>query len=136
MIAYKIENNLGLQEFKQILLSSTFADRRPFNDDDGLTKMLSNASLIITARDKGILVGVSRSISDFSYCTYLSDLAVSSSHQHQGIGKELIRRTKIESKEAKVILLSAPLAVSYYPKIGIRQFDQCFILDELDDLKN
>lgn len=135
MIVYKIENELSLEEFKQVLVESTLGERRPIDDDERLSKMLANASLIITARHHGQIIGVSRSISDFSYCTYLSDLAVSKSHQHKGIGKELIRRTKIESKEAKVILLSAPLAVSYYPKIGMRQFDQCYILDEIENLK-
>ena len=90
--------------------------------------MLKNADIILTARDEDKLVGVSRSISDFSYCTYLSDLAVDQNYQKQGIGKELIRLTKQQAPEAKLILLAAPAAQSYYPKIGMTQFEYCFYL--------
>ena len=127
MISYHIEPNLSLAEFTQILKSSTLAQRRP-SAEKTLSGMLKNADIIITARDGEKLVGVSRAISDFSYCTYLSDLAVDVAYQKQGIGQELINRTKAEAPEAKLILLSAPAALRYYPKIGMTQFEHCFYL--------
>jgi ribosomal protein S18 acetylase RimI-like enzyme len=69
------------------------------------------------------------------YCTYLSDLAIDEKYQKQGIGKELIRQTKLATPRAKLILLSAPKAVNYYPKIGMKQWEQCYVLDNVDDLK-
>jgi predicted N-acetyltransferase YhbS len=80
--------------------------------------MLREANLVITAWDGDRLVGISRSVSDFHYATYLSDLAVRLSYQKQGIGVELIRRTQRAAPQATVILLSAPAAVDYYPRIG------------------
>jgi predicted N-acetyltransferase YhbS len=80
-------------------------------------------------------VGVSRSLTDFLYCTYLSDLAIDEKYQKQGIGKELIRLTKKETPKAKLILLAAPKAVNYYPKIGMTKWEQCYVLDDVDDLK-
>ena len=127
MISYRIEPHLSLAEFIQVLKRSTLAARRP-TDDDILSGMLKNADIIITARDGEKLVGVARAISDFSYCTYLSDLAVDVAYQKQGIGQELIRRTKAEAPQAKLILLSAPAALRYYPKIGMTQFEHCFYL--------
>lgn len=97
--------------------------------------MLHNSNLIATARIDNEVVGLARSISDFAYCTYLSDLAVIERFQNLGIGKELIRITKQASKPAKLILLSAPAAVDYYPKIGMTKHNHCFILDDAKELK-
>ncbi len=128
MIQYTIEPKLSVQEFRAILIASTLSERRPADQPKRLQKMLEHANLIVTARQDGQLIGVSRALTDFAYCTYLSDLAVAESHQKQGIGKELIRLTKQQAPEAKLILLSAPAARAYYPKIGMTQFEYCFYL--------
>jgi len=135
MITYTVEKDLGAEEFKSVLVRSTLGERRPIDDQDRLSKMVSNANIIVTARDNGRLIGVSRAISDYVYCTYLSDLAVDVSYQKGGIGKELIRRTKLEAPKAKLILLAAPAAREYYPKIGMKDFPYCFILDDISELK-
>lgn len=127
---YALEPDLSAAEFIDVLNRSTLAERRPVDDPDRIASMLANADLIVTARADGKLVGVARSVSDVVYCTYLSDLAVDQAFQHQGIGKELIRRTKRETPNAKLILLSAPKAVEYYPKIGMTRHEQCFMLDD------
>jgi predicted N-acetyltransferase YhbS len=134
MITYQIDNSLSLDDFRKVLVSSTLGERRPVNDDERLKKMLKGANLIITARDNGVIVGVARSLSDFTYCTYLSDLAVDESYQKQGIGKKLILKTKAETGDAKLILLSAPAAIDYYPKIGMKRHEQCFFIDSIDEI--
>ncbi len=102
--------------------SCSLGARRPTDDRSRMAAMLANANLIVTAWDGGLLVGISRSLTDFAYATYLSDLAVRESHQRQGIGKELIRLTqKAGGPQTRVILLSAPAAVDYYPRIGFTQ---------------
>jgi GNAT superfamily N-acetyltransferase len=133
---YALEPDLSAAEFIDVLNRSTLAERRPVDDPDRIASMLANADLIVTARADGKLVGVARSVSDVVYCTYLSDLAVDQAFQHQGIGKELIRRTKRETPDAKLILLSAPKAVEYYPKIGMTRHEQCFMLDDILTLKD
>lgn len=135
MIEYKTENELSLEEFRTVLVSSTLGQRRPVNEPERLRKMLEHGNLIITARDNGRLIGVSRSLTDYAFCTYLSDLAVDEAYQKQGIGKELIRQTKLAAPAAKLILLAAPAAVSYYPKIGMKQFQHCYYIDDINDLK-
>ena len=92
--------------------------------------MLRNADVIVTARDvDGLLVGVSRAITDFHYCTYLSDLAVDASAQRNGIGKRLISEThSAAGLQTTLILLSAPAAREYYPHIGMQQHDSCWII--------
>ena len=134
MIVYKIENDLDTDEFIGVLKNSTLGQRRPVDDKPRIELMLRNANLIVTARHNGKLIGVSRSLTDFCYCTYLSDLAVDEEFQRQGIGKELIRQTKIACGRAKVILLSAPAAVDYYPKIGMKKHDHCYFFDEINEL--
>ncbi|MFM8572932.1 MAG: GNAT family N-acetyltransferase [Pirellula sp.] len=123
MIRYEREPDLGAQEFIDCLVRSTLAERRPIGEVNRIDGMLRNADLIITARDRsGLLVGVSRAITDFHYCTYLSDLAVDVAHQRRGIGRELIRRTHQEAgMQTTLVLLAAPLAQSYYPHIGMVQ---------------
>lgn len=135
MITYQIENDLSPQEFIEVLNKSTLGERRPVNEPERISKMLEYGNLIVTARENNALIGVARSLTDFMYCTYLSDLAVDQSYQKKGIGKELIRRTKLESPKAKLILLAAPKAVDYYPKIGMKKWDQCYVLDDVIELK-
>jgi predicted N-acetyltransferase YhbS len=135
MVEYKIEKDLSIDEFRTLLVNSTLGIRRPVDEADRLKGMLEHANLIVTARDNGRLVGISRALTDFSFCTYLSDLAVDASYQRQGIGRELVRRTKLAASKARLILLAAPDAVSYYPAIGMTQFDHCFYLDDIHDLK-
>ena len=135
MIKYQIENNISPNEFKELLIKSALGERRPVDDFERIKAMVENANLIITARDELKLVGVARSVTDFVYCTYLSDLAVDDEYQKQGIGKELIRLTKRETPKATTILLSAPKAVDYYPHIGMTKHNACFLLKDENDLK-
>ena len=135
MIKYQQEARVTITEFIEILKSSTLGERRPVDDPGRIEKMIANANLIITARDSGKLIGIARSISDFTYCTYLSDLAVDIEYQKQGIGKELIKLTKKLTSSAKLILLSAPAAVDYYPHIGMNRHEYCYYIDTLEDLK-
>ncbi|BFO68089.1 GNAT family N-acetyltransferase [Chryseobacterium sp. S0630] len=135
MITYQIEENIGIEEFTQVLVNSTLGERRPVNEPERITEMLQHANLIATARDNGKLIGISRSLTDFAFCTYLSDLAVDENYQKKGIGKELIRLTKEHTPKATLILLAAPKAVGYYPKIGMKQWEQCYILNNVEDLK-
>ena len=133
-IIYAREENLDPEEFTQVLIRSTLGERRPVTDPERIRNMVTNADIIVTARQGGELIGVARSVSDFAYCTYLSDLAVDERYQRKGIGKELIERTRAAAPEAKLILLSAPKAVEYYPRIGMRRHDQCYYVDPGDRL--
>jgi predicted N-acetyltransferase YhbS len=135
MIIYQVESDLGVEEFTQVLVNSTLGERRPVNEPERIAKMLQHGNLIVTARDGGKLVGVARSLTDFSFCTYLSDLAVDEGYQHQGIGKELIKLTKEQAPQAKLILLAAPKAINYYPKIGMSQWEHCYVLDDVKELR-
>lgn len=134
MIEYQIEETISVDEFREVLINSTLGERRPVNNLETLSKMLEHGNLIVTARENGKLIGIARSLTDFDYCTYLSDLAVDEKYQKMGIGKELIKQTKLISSNAKLILLSAPKAVNFYPKIGMTRHEQCFVLDNVNDL--
>lgn len=134
-IIYTVEKSLDVSEFIEVLKNSTLAERRPVDDEQRISSMCNNANLIVTARLDGRLIGVARSITDFVYCTYLSDLAVDVKYQKKGIGKNLIEETKKITPQAKLILLSAPAAVDYYPKIGMTKHNHCFYIDDLKDLK-
>ena len=103
-IIFKVEKSLDASEFIDVLKNSTLAERRPIDDIQRITSMCNNANLIATARLNGKLIGVARSITDFVYCTYLSDLAVDRKYQNKGIGKRLIEETKKQTPQAKLIL--------------------------------
>jgi ribosomal protein S18 acetylase RimI-like enzyme len=127
-VTYQTEPSLTSDEFIDLLVRSTLAERRPVEDCDRIEAMLRNADLILTARIEGRLVGVARAITDFVYCCYLSDLAVDETCQHQGIGKELMRRVaEAAGPQTKLILLAAPKAVDYYPKIGMIRHESCWV---------
>ncbi len=128
-LTYAVENDLSAEEFVDVLKRSGLDARRPVDKPDIIQGMVDNADLTVTARDgDDRLVGVARSITDFAYCCYLSDLAVDRACQRQGIGKDLIQRTRIAAGGDKIslLLLSAPDGMDYYPKIGLDNFDNCF----------
>ncbi len=129
-ITYAVEPELGSDEFIDVLRRSTLAERRPVDDLERIEGMLRHADIIVTARfSSGMLVGVSRAITDWSYCTYLSDLAVGAQWQRRGIGKELIRRTHERAgMRTTLILLSAPAATEYYPRIGMERHESCWVV--------
>jgi GNAT superfamily N-acetyltransferase len=93
IVSYALEPALQAEEFIDVLVRSSLAERRPVDDRVTIEGMLRHADVILTARVNGLLVGISRAITDYSYCTYLSDLAVDQMYQRHGIGRELIRRT-------------------------------------------
>jgi predicted N-acetyltransferase YhbS len=125
---YQLEPGLGPQAFIDLLVRSTLGERRPITVLETIQGMLQNADIVLTARCNELLVGVSRAITDFSFCTYLSDLAVDEAYQRQGIGRELIRRThEAAGLHTNLILLAAPKAQSYYPRIGMTKHESCWI---------
>ena len=127
MVAYAVESGLEVAEFGAVLRESGLGKRRPVDDEARLEKMLRGANLIVTARLEGRLVGAARSITDWSYCLYLSDLAVSRDTQGRGIGRALIERTRAEVGLAvSVLLVAAPGAVSFYEGIGMPRVDAAF----------
>jgi GNAT superfamily N-acetyltransferase len=126
---YRTGNDLALDEVIDLYRASTLGARRPIDDREIMADMLRHASLVVTAWDGELLVGISRSLTDFSHVAYLADLAVRESHQKQGIGVEMVRRTRDAlGPRAMIVLLAAPAAVDYYPKIGFTQHGSAWIL--------
>jgi predicted N-acetyltransferase YhbS len=133
---YRLEPDLSAEEFIDVLVRSTLAERRPVRDLDTIRAMLTNADVILTARLDGLLIGVSRAITDFAFCTYLSDLAVDERYQRQGIGRELIRHThEAAGLHTMLILLAAPKAHTYYPHIGMTKHESCWFLPRQSGLE-
>ena len=134
-IVYYFDRAISTAQFADVLERSTLAARRPVADLPRLAEMLRHANLLCTAWQGDLLVGVARSLTDFSFCCYMSDLAVDTAHQKQGIGRELIRRTRSRlHPECKIILLAAPQAEGYYPKIGFWKVPSAWMLRPEDRL--
>jgi len=103
--------------------------QRPIDDAGRIAKMLAGSNLVVSAWEDGKLVGISRSITDGAWSTYLADLAVATSHQKAGVGRRLVELTKeAAGEESMVLLLSVPTAMEYYPKIGMERLDNAFII--------
>jgi ribosomal protein S18 acetylase RimI-like enzyme len=130
MIDYRVGLVPDLDEVIDLYRASTLGERRPVDDRERMAAMMRNANLIVTAWDGTLLVGISRSLTDRVYVTYLSDLAVRASHQRMGIGQELVRVTQREAPQAYIVLLAAPKAVDYYPRIGFSRHDSAWLLRE------
>ncbi len=137
-ISYRIGERLDLDQVIDLYVASTLGQRRPVDSRDRMQSMLDNANLVVTAWDESgqrpLLVGISRSLSDFRYVTYLADLAVRTTHQRRGIGAELVRRTKDAAPEAYIVLLAAPQAVDYYPRIGFKRHESAWLLRAGEEL--
>ena len=130
-ISYRSNIKISSEDFVDLLKRSTLGERRPVDQPDRIQKMLDHGNILVTAWNGSQLVGVSRALTDFSFCCYLSDLAVDTNFQKQGIGKELVRMThEISGCQTQLVLLAAPAATTYYPKIGLKKFAQCFVLEK------
>ncbi|NOU20363.1 MAG: GNAT family N-acetyltransferase [Methyloglobulus sp.] len=127
MIEYRLNFPLEPVDVAAVLNDSGI--RRPTKDLARIERMFANADLIVSAWHEGKLIGVCRALTDFSYCCYLSDLAVANAYQNQGIGRELIARVQAAiGDEVALILLSAPEAMEYYPKVGFEKIENGFIV--------
>ena len=128
-IKYRFGNDLNLDQVVELYRASTLGERRPIDDREIMANMLRHANLVVTAWEEELLVGIGRTLTDFSYVGYLADLAVRASHQRQGIGVELIRQTRERlGPRSMLVLLSAPRAVGYYPEIGFSKHDSAWTL--------
>lgn len=126
---YRLEVDLDPLEYVDLLYRSGLAARRPVTDPQRIRMMIAHASLIFTARCSrtGKLVGLARALTDYAQSCYLSDLAVDKDWQGMGLGEELIRRTSAAAgKHARLLLLAAPTATEFYPRIGLQRFDNCW----------
>lgn len=129
-IEYKINEPIATDEFVALLKASTLGERRPIDDRECMEGMVSNSNLIVSAWYNGRLVGIARSVTDFHYACYLSDLAVSVEHQNSGIGKRLQILTQEQlGPKCKLILIAAPAANQYYENIGFSQNPRCWVLE-------
>lgn len=130
MVRFSTDEPVSVLEFRDILNRSKLADRRPVEDVACLEGMIRNSNFVATAWDDGLLVGIARSVTDFVYCCYLSDLAVDCSYQQRGIGRRLIQLTQDAlGPRGTIVLLAAPAAVDYYPRLGFERHDQAWVLD-------
>ena len=126
-LTYRIDITPDTDQIIDVYNSSGI--NRPTVDKERIKKMYDNSNLIVTAWDNDKLVGISRSLTDYCYCCYLSDLAVRKDCQKIGIGKKLIEITKNEiGEQTALILLSAPIAMDYYPKVGFQKIDNAFLI--------
>ena len=123
---YAVEDHLAADEYIDVVRKSGL--NRPVEDRHRVERMLKHANLIVTARQNGKLVGFARSLTDFCFCCYLSDLAVDPACQGQGIGRRLIDETKKAAggEHTTTLLLSAPTARTFYQGIKMPQLDNCF----------
>ena len=127
MIEYKINKPLQVNNIIEVFISSGIS--RPTQDIDRIKSMFQNSNLIISAWENEKLIGISRSLTDFSYCCYLSDLAVKKEYQKKGIGKRMIEITKETiGDKVMLLLLSAPNAMEYYSKLGFEKVQNGFII--------
>ncbi|MDE3021685.1 MAG: GNAT family N-acetyltransferase [Pseudomonadota bacterium] len=129
MTTIEYSQNIPLSAAEVAEVFNASGIRRPTNDLARIEHMLANANLTWSAWHEGRLIGLARALTDFSYCCYLSDLAVVKSYQNQGIGSELIDRIKtVIGEEVALILISSPEAIGYYPRIGFDRIDNGFII--------
>jgi GNAT superfamily N-acetyltransferase len=128
-LTYSHSRSITCEQFVDVLNRSTLGERRPVADRERINSMLRHSNLLCTAWDGELLVGVARSVTDFSYCCYLSDLAVDVAHQKRGVGSRLIQETQARlDPMCMIVLLAAPKAEGYYPKIGMKPHRSAWML--------
>ncbi len=135
-IRYRFGNKLDLDDVIDLYRRSTLGERRPVDDRKAMKSMLDHANLVVTAWRGRRLVGIARTLTDFLYVGYMSDLAVDTEFQHRGIGRALIAETRKKmGNHSKIVLLAAPRARRYYPHIGFSRHRSAWTLSARDRLK-
>ena len=136
-IEYKTNTPISTDQFIELLRESTLGERRPIEDRNCMEGMVKNTNLMVTAWNDGALIGIARSMTDFHYACYLSDLAVHESFQKKGIGKKLQHLTQEQlGPKCKLILLAAPAANSYYEHLGFTNNPRCWVLDRMQSISS
>lgn len=126
-ITYLDTHEITPEDLSRVFMNSGI--KRPYQDLERLQQMIHHADIVITAWADDRMVGIARALTDYSYCCYLSDLAVDREFQQHGIGKELVRRVQDKiGEQCSLVLISAPTAVDYYPKIGFTRSDKAFVI--------
>ncbi len=134
-IDYRVGAKPELQAFVDLYQASSLGARRPLDDPEIVQAMIGHANLLVTAWEGELLVGLARTLTDFAYIGYLADLVVRESHQTAGIGVELIRRSQAEmGPRSKLLLLAAPEAKDYYPRIGFREISDAWIVGAREEV--
>ncbi len=129
-MSYAVDRVITLEQFRDVLARSTLGERRPLDNDECLRGMIINADIMATAWDGDKLIGISRSLTDWHYACYLADLAVDVAYQRSGIGRQLIDVTQRQlGPLCKIILLAAPAANEYYPRIGFEHNPRAWLLE-------
>lgn len=130
IITYQKNCSLTTDDIIRVFRASSI--KRPIDDPDRITTMFAHANLVISAWHDARLIGIARALTDYSYCCYLSDLAVDKDYQHHGVGSELIAHVRRNlSDHVSLILVSAPSAAEYYPKVGFSPLEYGFIIKRL-----
>lgn len=128
-VTYRINSSVSTDQFIDLLVSSSLAERRPINDRECIEGMINNSNLVVTAWHGNKLVGIARSMTDLHYACYLSDLAVDKDYQKNNIGRELLKITQQQlGPKCKLILIAAPAANSYYEHVGFTNNQHCWVL--------
>ncbi|CAM4147055.1 GNAT family N-acetyltransferase [Lederbergia lenta] len=126
-ITYKVNKAINAEDLAKVFKASGI--KRPADDLPRLQKMIDNSNIILTAWYGEEIIGIARALTDYSYCCYLSDLAIDKKYQHQGIGKELVHLLQEHlGDEVALLLLSSPTAMEYYPHIGFNKIENGFII--------
>lgn len=129
MIQYRLDVPVTAEQLGAVFRASGLDARRPVDDLEAMEKMVRHANLVATAWDGDRLVGVARGLTDYAFCCYLSDLAVDLAYQRQGVGKELLRTVdEAIGPNTMLLLLSAPAAQEYYPKVGFTKVENGWML--------
>jgi ribosomal protein S18 acetylase RimI-like enzyme len=127
MISYSEDKLVKASDVAEVFKNSGI--KRPYEDKERIQRMVDNSDIIISAWEDNKMIGLARAITDYSYCCYLSDLAVDKKYQNQGIGKQLVNKLQIIlGKETSLVLLSSPGAVEFYPRIGFEKSDKAYVI--------
>ncbi len=136
-ITYQVNAPITTDQFIRVLEASSLAERRPVDDRECIAEMLANSNLVVSAWTGEQLVGVARSITDFHYACYLSDLAVAQTYQKLGIGKRLQAKTQDQlGPKCKLIVIAAPAVNAYYKRLGFTSNPRCWVLARDEQIRS
>lgn len=126
-IQFRINEKLHAKDVISVFRSSGIV--RPVDDEKRIQSMLDNSNLVVSAWNGAELIALARSVTDYAYCCYLSDIAVKKEHQKFGIGRTLIELTQEAiGEETMLLFLSNITALEFHPKKGFEKVENGYII--------
>ncbi len=121
-VKYQRETELSTDEVVKLYDATIFR----FNAEQ-VERTNKNSNLIVTAREKQVLIGIATCGCNFVTDCYLYTLAVDPKFQRKGVGSRMIEEIRKHAGNTAIIAVTNSQAKEFYNKCGLKPYKYALI---------